>query len=71
LLVRRGMVLPSFNKFGYLKALLLLVPTLVARRAVRNGLRPSIPSSIITQPKTLSLRWRPHYDKARPAFGVR
>lgn len=71
ILMYRGMASPEINRHGYLKTISLLVPAMVARSAIRSTARVDLPARSITKPKTSVMRWRPHYDQARPAYGVR
>lgn len=64
-LLRRGMVEPELNRHGFLKHLVLLVPVLTARRAVRDALQPPAPRGSITRARAQALGWPMRADRAK------
>ncbi len=64
-LLRRGMVKAARNGRGYLKHLLLLVPAMVARRAIRESLIPPSHPHAITKARPKGLDWPMRADNAK------
>ena len=66
-LVWRGMVDACWNRYGFLKALTLLVSVVAARRAMKNGNLPPMPPGMITKPHYAKGKptWPPRYDRAK------
>ena len=66
-LVRYEMVTPLWNKYGFLKAVRLLVSVVAALRTMKHANLPPMPPGMITKPHYAKGKptWPPRYDRAR------